>query len=270
MCNAWNHSLNCTCGFGGEGHLGGGGGYNAGFEHPTRGWFQEKIYAWDEAEFCAPSKCPICGEDVFFIRHNGGSVWVDDLGWPWPRHGCFDSYQSRGAFTPAVVSAIPAHQILDPELGLVVRASQASGESFAQLLVRHSNGEYLRMIVENGYADLAGEIICFSREKKQVVLLFNEKKVFDIIKYKTAKKKTKLTSGWREKDPDDNQIVHNAEPVCPYCNMEVDYRKLIKHLCRHHNHVENSTETRLVRCDICNRLFSKKSLLMHVISDHII
>ena len=37
------------------------------------------------------TSCPICKEDVYFIRHNGGSVYVDDLGWPWPKHGCFDN-----------------------------------------------------------------------------------------------------------------------------------------------------------------------------------
>jgi len=26
---------------------------------------------------------------VFFVRHNGGSVWFDDLGPPWPKHACF-------------------------------------------------------------------------------------------------------------------------------------------------------------------------------------
>lgn len=40
--------------------------------------------------FCRPARCPECGESVFFLRHNGGSVWLDDLGWPWPKHPCFD------------------------------------------------------------------------------------------------------------------------------------------------------------------------------------
>lgn len=40
--------------------------------------------------FTRPTNCRECGARVFFVRHNGGSVWFDDLGWPWPKHGCFD------------------------------------------------------------------------------------------------------------------------------------------------------------------------------------
>lgn len=33
---------------------------------------------------------------MFFIRHNGGAVWLDDLGWPWPVHGCFERLRNSG------------------------------------------------------------------------------------------------------------------------------------------------------------------------------
>lgn len=33
--------------------------------------------------------CPNCTEQVYFVRHNGGCVWLDELGDPWPKHGCF-------------------------------------------------------------------------------------------------------------------------------------------------------------------------------------
>jgi hypothetical protein len=36
------------------------------------------------------TNCPKCGNtQVFFIRHNGGCLWVDALGDPWPKHHCF-------------------------------------------------------------------------------------------------------------------------------------------------------------------------------------
>ncbi len=39
--------------------------------------------------FCRQTSCPKCYDSVFFLRHNGGSVWLNELGWPWPKHECF-------------------------------------------------------------------------------------------------------------------------------------------------------------------------------------
>ncbi len=99
MCNAWNHPPGCSCGWGGEGHLGGGGGWSGGFTTQTVEPFSYSEGALTtyrvESDFCHPTSCPKCGGEVFFIRHNGGSVWVDPpLGWPWPKHGCFDDSSS--------------------------------------------------------------------------------------------------------------------------------------------------------------------------------
>jgi hypothetical protein len=30
----------------------------------------------------------VCGGDVYFVRHNGGAVFFDALGQPWPKHPC--------------------------------------------------------------------------------------------------------------------------------------------------------------------------------------
>jgi len=40
-----------------------------------------------EADECRKTSCR-CGSVVFFVRYNGGCVWLDDLGHPWPRHEC--------------------------------------------------------------------------------------------------------------------------------------------------------------------------------------
>src|ERR1700690_516570 len=89
MCNAHNHPPDCTCGWGGEGHAGrssGGWSYT-----PIMDYWSGGSSKWREQDFTRPTSCPECGREVFFIRHNGGSVWVDPpLGWPWPKHACFD------------------------------------------------------------------------------------------------------------------------------------------------------------------------------------
>jgi hypothetical protein len=100
MCNAWNHPPSCRCGWGGDGHLGGGGDGWHGTEG-TSSWPSYRLPEHDYWRFvreAGPSKCPWCGDLVFFLRHNGGCVYVDELGFPWPVHPCWlDQSGSRGA-----------------------------------------------------------------------------------------------------------------------------------------------------------------------------
>lgn len=49
----------------------------------------KRLYRDDERDVCHLTKCPQCGADVYFIRHNGGCAWFNDLGKPWDKHGCF-------------------------------------------------------------------------------------------------------------------------------------------------------------------------------------
>ena len=46
-----------------------------------------QTYSTDYVSHC---RCPVCQASVYFIRHNGGSVWLDELGPPWPKHHCFN------------------------------------------------------------------------------------------------------------------------------------------------------------------------------------
>jgi hypothetical protein len=104
MCNAWNHGANCRCGWGGDGHAGvrTATGVSAGpvIRTYVAGELQRKgvglwIVDYPRENFCRPTSCPECGCRVYFVRHNGGSVWFDSLGWPWPKHGCFDRMATR-------------------------------------------------------------------------------------------------------------------------------------------------------------------------------
>lgn len=81
-CNGNGHPPDCTCGWGGVYY-----GCSAPPENrsiPPAG----TRAVWDHADFCRPSTCPKCRQSVFFVRHNGGSVWFDSLGQPWPKHPC--------------------------------------------------------------------------------------------------------------------------------------------------------------------------------------
>lgn len=103
---------------------------------------------WRERDFTRSTHCPICDDDVFFIRHNGGSVWVDELGWPWPKHGCFDqpheptrefsswAAKSSGLTNPklAIIKSLTEVELLAEP---VVRI-QFLDSSSASLVLRHT------------------------------------------------------------------------------------------------------------------------------------
>jgi hypothetical protein len=88
MCNAHNHPPGCTCGWGGFGSSGGGSLiYN--FRNVFNEWMPDEFNK-QHSDFCAEVNCRDCGELTYLIHHNGGYVLVDELGWPWPIHPCYE------------------------------------------------------------------------------------------------------------------------------------------------------------------------------------
>ena len=85
MCNAFNHPWDCTCGWGGDGHMG---------RRGPGGTFVRTIRrTWETAEsYVNPNgSCPKCNQQVFICQSpDGRRVLLDELGPPWPRHACSD------------------------------------------------------------------------------------------------------------------------------------------------------------------------------------
>jgi hypothetical protein len=100
-CNAWNHSRDCTCDFRGGHGFGGGGRYGGGAratfsavpaEPASAGWSRAQGDGTVASHVNPNARCPVCGASVYFYRSPyDGRVFFDDLGPPWPKHGCTDS-----------------------------------------------------------------------------------------------------------------------------------------------------------------------------------
>ncbi len=88
MCNAWNHPKNCTCGWGG-------GGYHGRSVRPSQSnnyWWIPPIRHSHESYVNPNASCPVCGASVFYYQSpEGGKVFFDELGPPWPKHPCTSS-----------------------------------------------------------------------------------------------------------------------------------------------------------------------------------
>lgn len=93
MCNAHNHYVGCRCGFGGEGHLGGGG-YRGG-AGAVPAYYSYHSSMRDLAQdlghsLLFPVFCRYCGQPIWlFADANGGFAIFDSRGWPWPKHECW-------------------------------------------------------------------------------------------------------------------------------------------------------------------------------------
>lgn len=94
MCNAYKHSWDCPCGFGGDTGGGRGRSYARTFSAeeiitPNLGTERRTTVS----SYVNPNAhCPECGAPVFFYRSPyNGRVYFDELGWPWPKHPCTDT-----------------------------------------------------------------------------------------------------------------------------------------------------------------------------------
>jgi hypothetical protein len=78
-CNGNGHPPECNCGWGGVFYSSEGLGYS--LQHWQR----------PESHTNPNAKCRHCGQPVYFYRSpDGGSVFFDELGSPWPKHDCTD------------------------------------------------------------------------------------------------------------------------------------------------------------------------------------
>ncbi|MBS0645305.1 MAG: hypothetical protein JSR97_01770 [Verrucomicrobia bacterium] len=99
MCNAWNHSAGCTCGWGGVGHTGTGGGRTV-QSHLVYQRIQRNLKKF--VEYFSTTNpnaiCKYCGATIFFYQNSYGSkVFFDALGKPWSKHKCY--YETQYGYT---------------------------------------------------------------------------------------------------------------------------------------------------------------------------
>lgn len=171
-CNAWNHPANCDCGWGGATRFESGFAekkdqFRASYFH-LAGQITASANAqprlieptalangrrWDKAGVLniPNATCPVCGQPVFFIEtQNGGRVFFDELGPPWPKHPCIDNdtaYISVYANTFPHPQAQPTHSpqswhilagpVFDRSNGMLnIKGYASTLKKF--LMVRHS------------------------------------------------------------------------------------------------------------------------------------
>lgn len=106
--------------------------------------------------FCRPTSCPRCQQPVYFIRHNAGSVWFSELGWPWEKHGCFNGAQLSGSpeymrslpEAPRAVTRDSSHALL----GIVTQSDLATTVEGRVYHMLCTDGRSRRLTISSDYS----------------------------------------------------------------------------------------------------------------------
>ena len=104
------------------------------------------------------------------MRHNGGSVWLDDLGQPWPKHGCFLDQPKSSSIDWAIDRSNEAAERL--HIGLVVKTMRFRIPGFEQslLALSLSNGTGLCVRLPDQAGVVLGDVMLVSPRKHDAIL----------------------------------------------------------------------------------------------------
>lgn len=108
------------------------------------------------------SRCPKCDREVYYLRHGGGSVWLNSINYPWPKHPCM------GERTPSArrKSAFRIAEDLNASYALGCVLDVKEGRTRTELLVKT---ETLRMahitVIRGGDLSALRDDVIFFSEK---------------------------------------------------------------------------------------------------------
>ena len=108
-------------------------------------------------DFTRSTTCPICGATVYFVRHNGGCVWLDSLGWPWPKHHCFDDSEE---FIFSITKKELDKLKID-YFGIVIETTPDEKSTHYKFKIRCSNNKIIEALFEyhGNLKDWIGQLV---------------------------------------------------------------------------------------------------------------
>lgn len=188
-----------------------------------------ETYTYDHAnDFCRSTTCPRCHRRTFFVRHNGGSVWLDELGWPWPKHPCFDDSTSRGDLHSEVLKW--GHTLESPRAAIVIRVAfvQGTNECHAAIAEPHQPTSIWRVFDIPDPRMLVGSLVVFSPADQLLI--------FRGISYRIAIPDNRCVicgESVLASELDRHTTAKHGVRVCPVCRCYVTGAAFDEHVKNH-------------------------------------
>lgn len=177
-------------------------------------------YQRDTESCCYFTNCPECRDPVYFIRHNGGCVWIDPpLGWPWYKHPCMDKSNSGLRRTRTALGA----SISIPEgstgegfiIGIVKETETFDAKLFALINIETARDRSIILLLKNNAGFLVGRLVVYDQAGERVFLLESQ-----IYSYRVIAQLRPQPSKFGIR--------------CPACGGTVSSQRLSRHLRKKH------------------------------------
>lgn len=185
-------------------------------------------YSTSPDSCCFKTICPSCGEGVFFIRHNGGSVWIDPpLGPPWEKHPCMDGTLGRPGQTRSFLvssASLATYKRADGLIvGVVKEAETAFDGSFTLINIETGEAENFYVMVKNKAGFLVGRLVIYDADGATVKWLEDGLYSFAVIAPVRV--------------PKPYRSYQEGVLACPDCETRVKVANLGRHLGKVHGYL---------------------------------
>lgn len=182
-------------------------------------------YSRSEEACCFLTNCPECSEPVFFLRHNGGSVWIDPpLGPPWFKHPCMDTGPKSTTTTRRGLASEKPGRLgqeypEDAILGVVKETEVSSSRQSSVIKIETEKNVFYVLFMRHNAGFLTGKLVLYRPRDKTVTIFEEETYIFAVLVplFGTA-----------------NGQAPSEKIICPECHTVLNSKNLTKHLRNQH------------------------------------
>lgn len=170
---------------------------------------------------CFCTHCPTCKNEVYFIRHNGGSVWIDPpLGPPWFKHSCFEpDNSSQNALLP--VNETNLEFTHDEIIGVVKATHVDVLKSYTKVTVETGKSETVSLRIKNNAGFLLGKLCIYEPSSGRVWPAEEPSYIFGTDKWANRKR---------------NRLAKNNLAICPKCSKSIKEQNMKNHMRNMHGY----------------------------------
>jgi hypothetical protein len=143
-------------------------------------------YSRSDESCCFLTTCPECGDKVYFVRYNGGSVWINPpLGWPWYKHSCMDRPNSSPSSGRSALvsnsSLIASRQGKGLIIGIVKEAETSASKRCTVINLETGKDQNVVLLLKNNAGFLVGRLVVYDQKSRIVLWLENNSYAFRVV-----------------------------------------------------------------------------------------